>query len=116
MSLKFYTYNSGSVGGLRVEMSLQVSRLLDFHTEISNDITVMRQSWWPCRPRSRIVNCPIAGIAGSNPAEDMGIRLCLQCVAYVVASVTNYSSVREVLPGVCVCLYVCVCVCFCVCI
>jgi hypothetical protein len=63
------------MGGLRVEMPLQVSQLLNIPTVISKDIKVMRQSWWPYRPKEVNCNCPIAGIAGSNPTEDMGVRL-----------------------------------------
>jgi len=46
-----------------------------------------------------------AGIAGSNPAEGMDIRLlCLLGALWVAASATADHSFRGVLPCVCVCV------------
>ena len=42
------------------------------------------------RSNSYVCGRFIAGIAGSNPAEDMDVRLlCLLCVVYVAASGTG---------------------------
>lgn len=49
------------VGGMRVEMLLPVSQLLNIPNEISKNITVMQKSWWPCRPRSRIATARLLG-------------------------------------------------------
>jgi hypothetical protein len=48
-----------------------------------------------------------AWIAVSNPAEDIFVVSRLMCIAYVVATATNWSHVRRS-PTKCVCVCVCV--------
>ena len=53
-----------------------------------------------------------AGIAGSNPAEGMNVRLlCLLCVLYVAVSLKSLSFIQKS-STLCVCVCVCVCVFF----
>jgi hypothetical protein len=63
------------------------------------------------RSKAYVCTCSFAGIAGSNPAAELYIRLlCLLCVVWVAASSTCCSFVQRSLT---VCLRVRVCVCLC---
>jgi hypothetical protein len=53
----------------------------------------------------------IVGIAGSNPAEGMVVRLLwLLCFVQIAAVATSWPLVQRS-PAVCVCVFLCVCVC-----
>jgi hypothetical protein len=59
---------------------------------------------WPCVLSSRSPAVLIAGIACSNPAEGMDVRLsCLLCVVYIATSATSWSLVQGS-PTWCVCV------------
>ena len=61
------------------------------------------------RSKAYVCACSFAGIAGSNPAADLYIRLlCLLCVVWVAPSARCCSFVQRSLM-VCVCVCVCVC-------
>ena len=102
-------YKRGSVGGMRVEILLQVSQLLNIETGISKDITVMRQSWWPCRPSSRIATARLLGLLVRIQLRTwvFASDICCLCDELIPRSEKSYR--------VCVCVCVCVCACACVC-
>jgi hypothetical protein len=55
----------------------------------------------------KVCSLSIAGIAGSNPADAIEVRLlCLLYVMYIVASVTSRSLIQRS-PNGCMCLSVC---------
>ena len=59
------------------------------------------------RSKAKICGCLTAGIAGSNPAEGMAVRLLyLLCVVQLTASATSGSLVQR--SRTCVCARVCV--------
>jgi len=74
--------------------------------------------------RKQVCGSSIAGIAGSNAAQSMGVRrLCSLCVVQVAASAMCYSLSQKnptkcvsVSVSVSVCVCVCVCVELCVCV
>jgi len=62
--------------------------------------------------KAKLCGRSIAGVAGSNPAERMDVRLL--CVLKVATSRRADHSLRRFLQGVCVCVCVFLCVSYCV--